>query len=79
MHPTFDVPQPLALSGWLVATSCHASYPLNSENAMPSAALRENRSCDCAVSTTPDDEDGRRKADQFRDVLGLHVGYLTFV
>jgi hypothetical protein len=25
MQPTFNVPQPLALSGWLVATSCHAS------------------------------------------------------
>ena len=25
MHPTFDVPQPLASSGWLVAISCHAS------------------------------------------------------
>jgi hypothetical protein len=25
MHPTFDVPHPLASSGWLVAINCHAS------------------------------------------------------
>src|SRR5690349_16540945 len=42
MQPSVAAPHPPGLSGWLGATTCHASYPLNSDNAMPLGCRSRN-------------------------------------